>query len=68
MGNIISHGIKAVALGTVKGVIMVSYWPCIVLCMGGTLFYMAGMKKGCKIATGSMLTYIILQALKLGLM
>lgn len=68
MGNLITSGLKNAALGTVKGVIMVSYWPCIVLCMGGTLFYMAGMKKGGKIATGSMLTYIILQAIKLGLM
>lgn len=68
MSNIISNGIKMIVLSTIKGTIAISYWPCVMLCMGGTIFYMAGIRKGGKVASGSMLVYIILQAIKLGLM
>lgn len=52
----------------VKGVAVASYWPCVFICIGGVLFYIIGIKKGGKVATGSMLTYLLLQAAKLALM
>lgn len=63
--------LKDIGLETVKWTldkaIGISYWPCLLICMFGIIFYMVGIKKAGKYATGSLLTYVILQALKVAL-
>lgn len=63
----LADGAQAIVLGLLKGAVKVSYWPCVIICISGTLFYLVGIKKGGKYASGSMLTYLILQCLKLAM-
>lgn len=52
-------------ISIVKGVAVASYWPCVFICIAGIMFYGAGIKKGGKMAIGSVLTYTLLRALLL---
>lgn len=45
----------------------ISYWPCLIVCICGVLFYLVGIKKGRKYVVGSLLTYLILQCLKMAM-
>lgn len=63
----LAEGAQTIVLGLLKGVIKVSYWPCMFICIGGILFYAVGIKKGSKAALGSAMTYILLQALKMAM-
>lgn len=64
----LSDGAQTIVLGLLKGVIKVSYWPCMFICIGGILFYAVGIKKGSKAALGSAMAYTLLQALKMAMM
>lgn len=64
----LADGAQAIALSVVKGIVKVSYWPCLFVCIGGILFYSVGIKKGSKASLGAAITYILLQALKMAMM
>lgn len=44
-----------------------SYWICLFVCMLAIILYMAGCKKGGKVASISFVIYVLTQAIKLGL-
>ena len=45
------------------GIISSSYWVCLLICMLSLIFYIVGNKKAGKYATGSFISFVILQAL-----
>lgn len=59
--------LKSTLLTIIKLSTKISYWPCLLICVIGILFYLVGIKKGGKIAIGSLLTYTLLQALKVAI-
>jgi hypothetical protein len=44
-----------------------SYWVCLIIAMGGVLYYIIGHKKGLKYTSGSILTYTLIQGVNWGL-
>ncbi|MBZ9688398.1 hypothetical protein G9F72_018880 [Clostridium estertheticum] len=44
-----------------------SYWVCLMIGIGGILFYVIGHEKGLKYTTGSVLSYTLIQAINWGL-
>lgn len=62
IGNYISHPILIANL--VAGA---SYWVCLIIAMGGVLYYIIGHEKGLKYTSGSILTYTLIQAINWGL-
>lgn len=44
-----------------------SYWICLIVCMLAIIFYMVGCKKSGKVASMSLVIYVLGQALKQGL-
>ena len=61
IGNYISHPILIANL--VAGA---SYWVCLIIAMGGVLYYIIGHEKGLKYTSGSILTYTLIQAVNWG--
>jgi hypothetical protein len=62
IGNYLNHPILIV-----NAVAGASYWVCLIVAMGGVLYYMIGHKKGLKYTSGSILTYTLAQAVNWGL-
>lgn len=62
IGNVISHPI--IIANAIAGA---SYWICLVVGIGGILYYVIGCKKGLKYTGGSLLTYTLIQAVNYGL-
>jgi len=44
-----------------------SYWVCLIVSIGGVMFYMVGHKKGLQYTGGSILGYTLIQAINYGL-
>lgn len=62
IGNYLNHPILIV--NAISGA---SYWVCLVIGLGGILFYLVGHKNGLKYTTGSILSYTLIQAVNWGL-
>lgn len=59
--DIITSFTKDMALGLID----CSYWICLFVSMLGIIFYVAGAKKGGRIASISFVVYVLTQSLKL---
>lgn len=44
-----------------------SYWICLLVAIGGVMFFLIGHKKGLKYTTGSILSYTLIQVVNCGL-
>jgi len=51
----------------VNAVAGASYWICLIVGIGGIMFYMVGHKKGLKYTSGSILGYTLIQVINYGL-
>jgi len=62
IGHYISHPI--LIANVVAGA---SYWVCLIIAMGGVLYYLVGHKKGLHYTSGSIVSYTLIQAINMGL-
>jgi hypothetical protein len=61
--DVIISAIKDIALGLIGS----SYWICLFVCMISILFYMVGCKKSGRVASISIVVYVLSQAIKMGI-
>jgi hypothetical protein len=61
--DVIISAIKDIALGLIGS----SYWICLFVCMIAILFYMVGCKKSGRVASISIVVYVLSQAIKMGI-
>lgn len=62
IGNYLNHPILIV-----NAIAGASYWVCLIVAMGGVLFYLVGHKKGLQYTSGGILSYTLIQAVNWGL-
>jgi hypothetical protein len=61
--DMIVEALKDIALGLIGS----SYWICLFVAMIAVLFYMVGCKKSGRVASISIVVYVLSQAIKMGI-
>lgn len=63
MGQAIKDFFLGLGVDVLSGLVGVSYWICMFVCIGGLLAYLAGFKQGGRYSTLSIMIYTTLRAI-----
>jgi hypothetical protein len=61
----ITHPIELLSL-IWDGVVYISFFGCMIVCLGGVIVYLTGVEKGKKVAVGSAAIYVVIRMLSAG--